>query len=122
MGLSSITSPTPRTAGSASRAGGESVARADDGDERHRQRLGVAALRDRRRRIVDHLRSVGIAGFADRDVADAGLARGSDFALGLVARTDLTFWLRMSCSQSSRCSSVRRLAFVPSSTPPPSPR
>jgi hypothetical protein len=49
----------------------------------------VATHGKKRRRIVDHLQAVRVGGLAERNESDAKLSRGSEFALGVVARVDL---------------------------------
>ena len=48
-------------------AGGGGVARADDRDHRTGERGGIAAHRDQRRRVVDHLQPRRIVRLAERD-------------------------------------------------------
>src|SRR5580658_9323836 len=49
----------------------------------------MPAHRDERRRIVDHLQALRIAGFADGDERDTEVLRGFHLTLGRVARTNL---------------------------------
>jgi hypothetical protein len=55
-------------------AGRRSVARADDGDQRPRQHGELAAHREQRRRVVDHLQARRIIQLAERDEVDAARA------------------------------------------------
>ena len=70
-------------------AGRRRIARADHGDRRHGERRQMAAHRKQRRRIVDHLQALRIAGFADGDERDVEFSRGVHLTLSLVARTNL---------------------------------
>ena len=56
-------------------AGGGGVARADDGDQRPGQHRAVAAHREQRRRVVDHLQPQRVVRFAERDEMHAAGAR-----------------------------------------------
>jgi hypothetical protein len=49
----------------------------------------MSAHRKQRRRIIDHLQALRVAGFADGDQRDAELLRGFDLTLGRFARTNL---------------------------------
>ena len=49
----------------------------------------MPAHRKQRRRVIDHLQALRIAGFADGDERDAEFSRGVDLTLGRVARTNL---------------------------------
>src|SRR5580692_4454674 len=49
----------------------------------------MAAYRDERRRVIDHLQALRIAGFADGDECHAELLRGFHLLLGRFARTNL---------------------------------
>ena len=69
-------------------AGRRGVARADDGDQRPRQHGELAAHRQQRRRIVDHLQARRIIRLAERDEVDAARARRFQFGFGVLARTD----------------------------------
>ena len=69
-------------------AGRRGVARADDGDQRLRQCGKFAAHRQQRRRVVDHLQALRIVRLAEPDQFDAARARGFQFGLGVLARTD----------------------------------
>jgi hypothetical protein len=69
-------------------AGGRSVARGDDGDQRPRQHRALAAHRQQRRRVVDHLQPRRIIRFAERDEADAAGARRFQLGRGVFARTN----------------------------------
>ena len=65
------------------------VARADDRHHRQCKRVHVAADGQERRRIVDHLQPVRIAGFAQSHQRDPQLSRGGNLSLGVFARADL---------------------------------
>ena len=52
-------------------AGGRGIARADDGDQRLRQNVELAAHRQQRRRVVDHLQPRRIIRLAERDELNA---------------------------------------------------
>ena len=67
-------------------AGGRSVARADNGDLRPREDVGVATDTDQRRRIVDHLQARRIVRLAERNEFDAPCTCGLQFRRGLFAR------------------------------------
>ncbi len=69
-------------------AGRRRIARPDDGDLRHGQHVGIAADRNQRRRIVDHLQPVRIRRFTGGDDQYAEFFRRLDLALSLRARTD----------------------------------
>ena len=69
-------------------AGRRGVARADNGDQRVRQYGELAAHRQQRRRVVDHLQPRRIIRLAERDEFDAACARGFQFGFGVLARTD----------------------------------
>src|SRR5579862_2713771 len=49
----------------------------------------MSAHRKQRRRVIDHLQALRIAGLADGDERDLEFARGVHLTLGLVARTNL---------------------------------
>src|SRR5580704_17524745 len=49
----------------------------------------MSAHRDERRRVVDHLQALRIAGFADGDERDAQFLRGFDLLLGCFPRANL---------------------------------
>ena len=49
----------------------------------------MSAHRKQRRRVVDHLQALRIAGFADGDERDVEFSRGVHLTLSLVARTNL---------------------------------
>ena len=68
---------------------GRGIARADDRHCGHCEHGAIAAHREKRRRVVDHLQTARIAGFADGDELCAQSVRGLDLALGLLARIDL---------------------------------
>ena len=49
----------------------------------------MAAHREQRRRVVDHLQAFRIVGLANGDMRNVELSCGVDLTLGRVARTDL---------------------------------
>jgi hypothetical protein len=69
-------------------SGRRGVARADDGDQRPHQHSQLAAHRQQRRAIVDHLQPRRKIRLAKRDEIDATRPRRFQFCLGVLARTD----------------------------------
>jgi len=70
-------------------AGGRSVARADNRDQRRRQHVGIAADRQQRRRVVDHLQPARIVRLAERDQRNAELGASLELPLGLFVGANL---------------------------------
>jgi hypothetical protein len=70
-------------------ASGRGIARADDGDERHRQHASMAADREQRRGVIDHLQTLRIVGLAECHQRNAELGAGFNFPLGLLTRANL---------------------------------
>jgi hypothetical protein len=69
--------------------GRRGVARADDRDQWHRQYGGIAADRDERRRVIDHLQSARIVRFTKCNERNAKFAAGLALALGGFAGANL---------------------------------
>jgi hypothetical protein len=69
-------------------SGAGSIARADDRHRRLRQRGGVTAQRNQRRRVVDHLQPQRVIGLAQSDERDTELPRGRNLPFRVLARAD----------------------------------
>jgi len=69
--------------------GARGVARADHRHHRSRQRNGVAANRQKRRCVVDHLQPRRIVGLAPGDQSDAEPVRQCELAHRILARANL---------------------------------
>jgi hypothetical protein len=69
-------------------AGGRGVARADNGDQGPVQDRGLAAHRDERRRVVDHLQTLRVIRLAEADEFNAAGAGGFQFLFGVLERTN----------------------------------
>jgi hypothetical protein len=79
-------------------AGRRRIARADHGDRRHGERGQMATHRDERRRVIDHLQALRIAGFANGDERHAEVLCGFELTLGRFPRKDL----RRRCAAATR--------------------
>ena len=89
------------------RPGGGGVARTDDGDQRPGEHGAVAAHRNQRRRVVDHLQPQRVVRFAERDEMHVEGARRLQLGGGFLGRADAS-GPRRAAAAGKRGQSVKR--------------